>query len=1802
MADSPKTASIDSLKAAQDHVDNTGTAVAPSEDEDSEDIESEYEAKREASVAEEYREYVSGDKPPEYGAEGLVTLRHPSDEPAADATSQYDIVVVHGLMGARRPPWKNPGSGNSAWIDTQSSFARHHLMSFGYDASMLAAGRNARFKIHEIALGLLRELSKERSTRDKVRPIIFVAHDIGCIIVKEALVRAGLDPKSFGGIFDFTRVLLFYGCPHRARGLLDMQQRLSQFIYKSNATAQLPPGTTGSIPHLAEAVQDVNNLFFESKHYYHCAIVSVYWGDEVDGIDHGFDIYCGTMGVPFESAIEYKPDSDEAAEKVGLIMKRVDFRLVSSGPRVGDVRALLAAAPSLVPMATSPGPTHPFARISENEAYTSWLEQRKPKLLYLTGCGGDDARAASEYVFYDLSRRHHSNFNQLVLYFTFDRHDARRNNIQHMLTTFIAQIIGHFRTHYIVASAQFDQLRLQRSWSHEDLLIWFDLLRLYAWIDGISCVINHLDECDSVSSKAFLDFFAHKSTIQEHPWKLFITCREDGLTLRRMSEKEWPAEDVVELELTERGDSDSVDDLVHEHPELWPYRGLLHHEVASMAEVEPGVRRMVIDYMTESGSWSESRTIYHTFGPTQGLSLKNGIQTILSHIPRLEMALFMLSWILHSPRPPSASEMREAILYDDLSGLFETAIVYSQETASVEKVLEGLAGIVSREGNDLIMAQREIRDLLMSHPWTTRALIRDKPHEVLGKICVAYLSSESTKRKLEDFYDATEHEGTHMVMFPERSSLLNYAVEFCLYHVSQAAKHDSFDIKACLGPLMKSKNAKSLLAATWALANPYTRSHQPHTNIYTALVGAGLCHVCEIFRHIDDEDKSKAMVEAFLHGHSEIAAKLLVGSDHTAASLEQGLVAAGAYGDESSWLFLIKHIKAHYPEYPWHQQGQHVARASWLGLGGALDALIGCGCPLEEPDPINPLRLAIRANKLKAVKILLEHKADPNLPHKQKESPLHLAAKSADPKIVELLVRAGANLESRDDLLCTPVYKSGRWGNYGTAKFLINEGVDLDITSSDVPENPGWSPLTAALSERHLDCARALLEGGADPNIMGPGGPAIIYAVGTRSLDICKLLVEKGADVSGGPSYKSWSPLTMVLVNKGYKRRLEMVKLLIQLGASVNSSEPSRRSPLLEVFFIDDPDRLAIMELLLEHGANINHEDDNGFSPAHMAVSQSDMAMTRRLLKEEGLELNCPRANRWTPLKLAIAHAGIDVVTLLLDKGADPNLHHANEESPMMAAVRDNKVDVARLLIERGASINTAGQELDDAVWYPLEWAARYGQQEMIRLLGDNGADMACRWADGRTLVHKAIEWPGLATVLEFRPDVNALDKLGRPPLHEIDINTPLDNIKLLLRAGADLNMTDAQNITPLLEALRSGNTDAAEYLLTLKPDVNIATLKFGSPLHVACKLGSLKFVKALVDLHADVNSTVSNYTGTPLLSTFSYGHWYTAREENECNSIVDLLVEHGADVAATRGSLGTVVGQAAFLGTTEMVHLAIAKGGRAGTPDTMGRLPLHLASLRGELERVEILLDAGEDVTAMDKTGRTALHWAAQGGNLNVLGLILTKVGPTGIDQQDGAGWTPLCWAARGCGNSFLGNSVDEPTQIEVLKRLVEKGADAQHRSALPGKAWTPLDIATYHDRDKGAIDFLASAAHGLGDEKGTTPLVPANHRITSHNAWCDCCFSHLAGLRYRCLGCLPLDFDFCYKCYAHRSALHDSDHAFEEIGPEFTEESPPEGSRAGSERLASEAVEESSTESSSDSDSDDESDSGERSAAEDR
>jgi hypothetical protein len=152
---------------------------------------------------------------------------------------------------------------------------------------------------------------------------------------------------------------------------------------------------------------------------------------------------------------------------------------------------------------------------------------------------------------------------------------------------------------------------------------------------------------------------------------------------------------------------------------------------------------------------------------------------------------------------------------------------------------------------------------------------------------------------------------------------------------------------------------------------------------------------------------------------------------------------------------------------------------------------------------------------------------------------------------------------------------------------------------------------------------------------------------------------------------------------------------------------------------------------------------------------------------------------------------------------------------------------------------------------------------------------------------------------------------------------------------------------------------------------------KYGStPLHVACANTRLACVKKLIELGAAVNA-IGNRRKTPLL---------LAASSSACTTdIIQLLVDHGANLNATDEDHQTALHAAARAGTSSSVVLALLEAGDARAAggkkrslnmnalDSWGRTALHWASVNGHRNMCKVLLDSGVDANIKDGYGETA-------------------------------------------------------------------------------------------------------------------------------------------------------------------------------------------------------------------------------------
>ncbi|KAI1091610.1 hypothetical protein F5B19DRAFT_457662 [Rostrohypoxylon terebratum] len=138
---------------------------------------------------------------------GLFCLHNPGGD------FNVDIVAVHGLSGDSEETWTDDKT-NKLWLrdflPSQFPGVPIRVWSFGYDASVFG---KAVIDIEDVATSLVAGLDGERQGTHSTKPIIFVAHSLGGIIVKKALILANERSDIWGDIRDSTHGAIFLVSP-----------------------------------------------------------------------------------------------------------------------------------------------------------------------------------------------------------------------------------------------------------------------------------------------------------------------------------------------------------------------------------------------------------------------------------------------------------------------------------------------------------------------------------------------------------------------------------------------------------------------------------------------------------------------------------------------------------------------------------------------------------------------------------------------------------------------------------------------------------------------------------------------------------------------------------------------------------------------------------------------------------------------------------------------------------------------------------------------------------------------------------------------------------------------------------------------------------------------------------------------------------------------------------------------------------------------------------------------------------------------------------------------------------------------------------------------------------------------------------------------------------------------------------------------------------------------------------------------------------------------------------------------------
>jgi len=271
----------------------------------------------------------------------------------------------------------------------------------------------------------------------------------------------------------------------------------------------------------------------------------------------------------------------------------------------------------------------------------------------------------------------------------------------------------------------------------------------------------------------------------------------------------------------------------------------------------------------------------------------------------------------------------------------------------------------------------------------------------------------------------------------------------------------------------------------------------------------------------------------------------------------------------------------------------------------------------------------------------------------------------------------------------------------------------------------GLTPLVFAARQDCLECAKVLLDAGANVNqVTHYGWTALLTATQNRHYKLASYLLEKGANPNisnnGG-----WSPLYIATDNR-----------------NIEGGDYPARKP--------DMDHLIFIKALLDRGANVNVRVCGIKSTPTACTGDSTETRTNftmQWLQEDGA----------TPFLRASQSGDVELMKLLLAHGADPKIMTSHKVSALEVASGiawvegvtyewspEQNLEAVKMILDLGVDPNNQDEDGRTA----LHGAAHKGRNAVVQVLVDHGAKLDLHDFGSRDTVNgdmKGITWLPLA-------------------------------------------------------------------------------------------------------------------------------------------------------------------------------------------------------------------------------------------------------------------------------------------------------------------------------------------------------------------------------------------------------------------------------------------------------------------------
>ncbi|KAJ4422570.1 hypothetical protein N0V82_002798 [Gnomoniopsis sp. IMI 355080] len=470
-----------------------------------------------------------------------------------DAENVVDIVAVHGLNGHYENTWTSIHKDGtpSNWLKimlpkiAQQEHVNTRVMSFSYNSSVQFSKSTS--DVFVFADQLLEHLLAKRTQEgEQKRPIIFICHSLGGIVVKQAslritsppslqlflilpldqlLNRANESPENREAIHYHVSAICFFGTPHRGSELAPWASTISKILKAGAVGSHTNSQLAKDLERKSHVLKQVSKSFLqhggrlkivsftetEKLDWLNCLVVDqdsaiLAWPNElvvpIDG-DHRTICRFSSLRDP-----RFAPVAARLRQVFGNI-KRQPAVFLQNQMQDFDARQIMSLLQSNYKSHKARNPdavSGTCSWILRHTQFQAWQQTSRRSLLWISADAGCGKSVMASFLVDHLKNNNENDNN--ICYFFFKDDSMEQNDAVISISAFLHQL---YSAHPELISFAQETLRVPGNTLARLDSLWTIFARSVAQIPSESttiCILDGLDECEESSRKQLMQLLA----------------------------------------------------------------------------------------------------------------------------------------------------------------------------------------------------------------------------------------------------------------------------------------------------------------------------------------------------------------------------------------------------------------------------------------------------------------------------------------------------------------------------------------------------------------------------------------------------------------------------------------------------------------------------------------------------------------------------------------------------------------------------------------------------------------------------------------------------------------------------------------------------------------------------------------------------------------------------------------------------------------------------------------------------------------------------------------------------------------------------------------------------------------------------------------------------------------------------------------------------------------------------------------------------------------------------------------------